>query len=227
MASFITGVRDPNGRILIEHFYDDVQPISRVEREAIASVPAPDSALRMELQLGGSAANNAPLAERIMLPALNVRGISGGNVGALAANAIPTTARASIDFRLVPRQTPANIRRLFEEHATKQGFYVVHQDPTAEERLTHPHILKLDWGQGYPASRADMSLPVSRAVVRAVEMGTGDRVYVIPTSGGSAGLYHFDEVLHTPIISVPIVNHDNNQHAASENLRLQNLFDGM
>jgi len=30
-----------------------------------------------------------------------------------------------------------------------------------------------------------------------------------------------------PAISVPIVNHDNNQHAANENLRLQNLWDGI
>jgi acetylornithine deacetylase/succinyl-diaminopimelate desuccinylase-like protein len=227
MASLIASVRDPDGKILIEHFYDDVQPISRAERVAIAAVPAPDSSLRAELQLAATEANNAPLAERIMLPALNVRGISGGNVGELAANAIPTTANASIDFRLVPRQTPANVRRLFEEHARRQGLYVVHRDPTPEERLRYARILKLDWEEGYAASRADMTLPVSRAVVRAVEMGTGDRVFVIPTSGGSAGLYHFDEVLHTPIITVPIVNHDNNQHAANENLRLQNLFDGM
>ena len=29
------------------------------------------------------------------------------------------------------------------------------------------------------------------------------------------------------MIGVPIVNHDNNQHAANENLRLQNLWDGI
>jgi acetylornithine deacetylase/succinyl-diaminopimelate desuccinylase-like protein len=30
-----------------------------------------------------------------------------------------------------------------------------------------------------------------------------------------------------PVILVPTVNHDNNQHAAEENLRLQNLWDGI
>jgi acetylornithine deacetylase/succinyl-diaminopimelate desuccinylase-like protein len=227
MANFVASLRDPDGRILIDHFYDDVQPISATERAAIATIPPPDSALRTELQLAGTEANDAPLMERIMLPALNVRGLSGGNVGALAANAIPTVARASIDFRLVPRQTPEHIRALFEAHATKQGFFVTHRDPTADERMAHTRILKLEWEDGYPSQRADMSLPVSRAVVRAVEMGTGSPVIVIPTFGGSAGLYHFDEVLHTPLITVPIVNHDNSQHAANENLRLQNLFDGM
>lgn len=28
-------------------------------------------------------------------------------------------------------------------------------------------------------------------------------------------------------ISVPIANHDNNQHAENENIRLQNLFEGV
>jgi acetylornithine deacetylase/succinyl-diaminopimelate desuccinylase-like protein len=227
VANLIASMRDDDGRILIDHYYDDVRPITQAEREAIAGVPAPDSALRVELLLGGTEANNAPLMDRLMLPALNVRGISGGGVGALGANAIATLARASIDFRLVPRQTPANVRALVEAHARTQGFFVLHRDPTPEERLAHARILKLEWEEGYPAQRADMSLPVARALVRATEMGVGDRVIVIPTSGASAGLYIFDDVLRTPIVSVPIVNHDNSQHAANENLRLQNLFDGM
>jgi acetylornithine deacetylase/succinyl-diaminopimelate desuccinylase-like protein len=166
--------------------------------------------------------------ERIMLPALNVRGISGGGVGALATNSVPTTAHASIDFRLVPRQAPWRVRALVEEHVRKQGFFVVHRDPTAEERAEHARIVKLVWEDGYPASRSDMSTPAARAVIRAVEMGgAGERVIVVPTSGGSLPLYHFVEVLGAPLITVPMVNHDNNQHAANENLRLQNLFDGM
>ena len=227
LATLIASVRNNDGRILIDRFYGDVRPMSRAERDAIATVPAPDSALRVELMLGATEANNAPLMERIMLPALNVRGISGGGVGEFAANTIATSARASIEFRLVPNQTPSRIRELFEAHVRKRGFFIVHRDPTAEERLSHAAILKLEWEEGYPAQRADMSLPVSRAIVRAVERGVGDRVIVVPTTGGSAGLYHFDEVLRTPIVSVPIVNHDNSQHAANENLRLQNLLDGM
>jgi acetylornithine deacetylase/succinyl-diaminopimelate desuccinylase-like protein len=227
MASLIASMRDNNGRILIERFHDDVVPMTRAERDAIAAAPMMDSALRADLLLAGTEAANAPLLERIMLPALNVRGISGGGVGGGAANAIPTMARASIDFRLVPNQTPQRIRSLVEAHARKQGFYIVGRDPTPTERLEHPNVLKLVWEDGYASSRADMTLPVSRAVVRAVEMGTGDRVIVLPTLGGSLPLDHFSGVLRTPFITVPIVNHDNNQHAANENLRLQNLFDGM
>jgi len=34
-------------------------------------------------------------------------------------------------------------------------------------------------------------------------------------------------VLKAPLIVLPIVNHDNNQHSSNENLRLQNLFYGV
>jgi acetylornithine deacetylase/succinyl-diaminopimelate desuccinylase-like protein len=226
-SNLIATMRDNDGRILIDQFYDDVRSPTRSERDAIALAPAADSALRIELLLKETEAKDAPLMERIMLPALNVRGIHGGGVGALAANAVPSVARASIDFRLVPRQTPARVRELVEAHVRKQGFHVLHRDPTPDERMEHARIVKLEWDDGYPASRTDMSLPVSRAVVQATEMGTGERVIVVPTLGGSAPLFHFEEILRTPMITVPIVNHDNNQHAANENLRLQNLLDGM
>ena len=227
MSHFIASLRDENGRILIDNFYDDVDAPTAAERAAIAAAPAADSALRAELLMGRTEANDARLMDRIMLPALNVRGLGGGGVGRLATNSVPPTAFASIDFRLVPRQTPARIRQLFEAHAAKQGFFLVHRDPTPEERLAHPKILKLQWEEGYAAQRSDMSSPISRAVIRAVEMGTGERTIIVPTMGGSLPLYQFVEVLHAPVISVPIVNHDNNQHASNENLRLQNLFDGM
>ena len=227
MANFVASMRDSDGNILIDGFHADVPAPTPAERDAIAAAPSPDSALRAELLLGGTEANNAPLMERIMLPALNVRGISGGAVGELATNAVPTIARASIDFRLVPRQTPARVRALVEAHARKLGYHVLDREPTPDDRMAHPRILRLNWEGGYPASRTDMSLALSRAVVRTTEMGTGDRVVVVPMLGGSLPLFTFDEVLRTPLITLPIVNHDNSQHAANENLRLQNLFDGM
>jgi hypothetical protein len=38
-------------------------------------------------------------------------------------------------------------------------------------------------------------------------------------------MYLFQGENHTPVIGVPIANHANNQHAANENLGLQNLWD--
>jgi len=40
-------------------------------------------------------------------------------------------------------------------------------------------------------------------------------------------LFMIDEILYVPTISVPIANHDNNQHSYNENIRVQNLWDGI
>jgi acetylornithine deacetylase/succinyl-diaminopimelate desuccinylase-like protein len=227
LSNLIASMRTDDGRITIAHFYDDVLPITAADRQALRSVPSVDSSLRTELLLAGTESSNAPLMERIMLPALNLRGIRGGQVGATASNTINTEARASIDFRLVPKQTPEHVRQLVEAHARAQGFWITDHDPTHDERRAHAKILRMQWESGYPATRTSMTLPVSRAVVQSVQEALGAPVITVPTLGGSLPMYEFAEVLKTPLVVLPIVNHDNNQHAANENLRLQNLFDGI
>ena len=162
-----------------------------------------------------------------MLPALNLRGVRGGAVGAAAANAVPTEATASIDFRLVPNQTPARIRELVEAHLREQGYHVVTETPDADVRRAHRRLVKLSWESGYPAVRAPMDLPFARALLKVVGDATGGTPVAVPTLGGSLPLFHFTEVLGVPVITLPIANHDDNQHAANENLRLQNLWDGI
>ena len=227
LANLIASMRDDDGRIRIAHYYDDVTPFSAAERRALAQIPAVDSAMRAETQLAATEANDAPLVERIMLPALNLRGIRGGGVGATASNTIPTDATASIDFRLVPRQTPQHVRQLVEAHLRAQGYTIVDHTPTPAERMQHARIAKVTWESGYPATRVSMDSPLAQAVARATEEALGAPIVRLPTLGGSLPLYTFESVLHAPVIVLPIVNHDNNQHSANENLRLQNLFDGM
>ena len=50
---------------------------------------------------------------------------------------------------------------------------------------------------------------------------------VTPTMGGSLPLHEFGSRLSAPIIILPLANHDNNQHAENENIRLQNLWDAI
>jgi acetylornithine deacetylase/succinyl-diaminopimelate desuccinylase-like protein len=227
LANLVAGMRDDDGRIKIAGFYDDVGPITSADRRALATVPAVDAALRDELRIGGTEAGGAALMERIMLPALNMRGFRGGAVGAGASNAIATDAKASIDFRLVPNQTPERIRSLVESHLARQGYFLVRRDPTTAERQAHSKIVKVEWDSGYPAVRTSMDLPVSRALVAAAEGAIGGPVIQLPMLGGSLPLHTFTRTLGAPLIVFPIVNHDNNQHAANENLRLQNLWDGI
>jgi acetylornithine deacetylase/succinyl-diaminopimelate desuccinylase-like protein len=55
----------------------------------------------------------------------------------------------------------------------------------------------------------------------------GAKIVVAPTLGGSVPMYLFQGDANTPVVGVPLANFDNNQHAANENLRLQNLWDAI
>jgi acetylornithine deacetylase/succinyl-diaminopimelate desuccinylase-like protein len=227
LAHLIAGLRDDEGRILIPGFYDDVRPLTAQEKKAIAALPDVETGLRKELGLGRTEGGEARLQERVMLPALNVRGLRAGDVGEAAANAIPTEARASIDFRLVPEQTPEKIKKTVEEDLRRQGWYVVAEPPDTATRLAHPRVIRAEWSLDYPPSRTDMELPISRAVVAAVSEAAGEPVIQVPILGGSVPMSLFTDTLHVPMIGVPMVNHDNNQHGINENIRLQNLWDGI
>ncbi|MCH8956384.1 M20/M25/M40 family metallo-hydrolase [candidate division KSB1 bacterium] len=224
LSDLIVSMRNTDAKILIADYYDDVRPISATERKALDESPDIDEQMRNELGLAWSEGEGR-LEERIMLPALNVRNFQSG--GEAARNAIQTEATAVLGFRLVPDQTIARVRKLVERHIRSQGFYTVTETPDLETRRTHKKIVKLQWGKGYEPFRTSMDLPVSKALTQVIEEALGEPIVKMPTAGGSLPLFIFDRILQTPLIIVPMVNHDNNQHAENESLRLQNLWDGI
>ncbi|HMG06171.1 MAG TPA: M20/M25/M40 family metallo-hydrolase, partial [Chthoniobacterales bacterium] len=152
--------------------------------------------------------------------------IESGHVGTEASNTIPTEARASIDFRLVPNETPESIKPLVERHLETQGYTIVRQPPDTATRLAKARLVKVDWGSGYPPSRTPLDLPFSRELASIMTSAGHDPVR-LPTVGGSLPMDLFQRGNNIPVIAFPIANHDDNQHAANENLRLQNLWDGI
>ena len=86
--------------------------------------------------------------------------------------------------------------------------------------------MKVEWGPGYPASRTPLDVPFSRELA-AIMAAAGHEPILLPTAGGSLPMNLFQQGNNAPVIVFPIANHDDNQHAANENLRLQNLWDGI
>ena len=227
LSELLCSMRGADGHVRIAGFYDGLEPLSADARRAIAEAPDVESELQRALAIARPEGDGERLSERLLLPALNLRGIQGGAVGAAAANAIPTGARASIDFRLVPPQTAESVRALVEAHVRGQGYEIVHAAPDLALRGAHERVALLEWGSGYPAGRTPLDAPLARAVVTAVEESLGEPIVRQPTLGGSVPMFVFQRELGAPVVGLPIVNHDNGQHAADENLRLQNLWDGV
>jgi acetylornithine deacetylase/succinyl-diaminopimelate desuccinylase-like protein len=227
LAQLLATMKGSSGRVLIEGFYDDMAPLGEAERRGVAAMPENDAELARKLGFAGPEGGGKRLAELINLPSLNVRGLRSADVGKDARTIIPDRAIASLDLRLVKNVQPERQFERLVEHIHKQGYYVTPNEPTAEERAKYARIARVAkdvWN--YPAARTPMDLPVSRAVVDTVEAATGGDVVLMPSLGGSVPMYIFEN-LRLPVIGVPIVNYDNNQHAANENLRIGNLWRGM
>jgi acetylornithine deacetylase/succinyl-diaminopimelate desuccinylase-like protein len=226
LSRLLASMKDADGRVLIDGYYDDVTPLGDLERKALAEMPVNDADLERELGIAKPEGAGKKLVELLQEPSLNIRGLSSAYVGGQAQNVVPDKAEASIDARLVKGEDP---HKKFEQIAAfikKKGYFVIDREPTIEERRTHALIAKVIDQGGYRASRTAMDLPVSKALVKVVQEATGDDTVIAPTLGGSVPMYIFED-LGLPWIGVPIVNYDNHQHSSDENLRLGHLWRGM
>src|SRR5260370_40717394 len=211
LVRLLATMKDDAGRVTIGGWYDGVEPLGEAERRAIAEAPAYDDELRSQLGLARTEGSGKSLLELINQPSLNINGISSGDVGALARNVIPTTATAVLDLRLVKgNDHQRQVERLID-HIRRQGFFVIDHDPTDAERKEHALIVKvIARSGGYNAERTRMDLPISIAVIAAVQSTSKAPIVKLPTSGGSLPLAIITEHLRTVTITVPLVNYDNN-----------------
>ncbi len=229
LASLLASMKDTAGKVTIDRFFDDTVMPGPAERAALDALPAVEDALRLELEIapGATEGRGASLAERLLLPSLNIRGMVSAAVGDGARNVIPTEAVASLDIRLVKGNDPDRMLEAVEDHVRAEGFHVVRETPDAETRRTHPRIAKIVRGSGYPAARTPLDAPAAAIAVDAARRVAGDALILMPSLGGSLPLYLFNDLLGSPVVIVPIANHDDNQHAPDENLRLANLWYGI
>jgi len=227
LAYLLTSMRDESGRILIDGYYDDVAPLSELERDAIASMPDITEGLKNELAIHTPEGDGARLEELITMPALNARGLVAGGVGGKGRNIILSTATVSVDLRIVPGQTPDKVHELVEAHIAGQGFHIVHEEPSPEILRNHEKVAKLESDDsGYTGLKTELDLPTSLRLTKLLRAIYPDLI-VTPSMGGSLPLVEFGNRLSAPIIILPLANHDNNQHAENENIRLQNLWDAI
>ncbi|MCP5110009.1 MAG: M20/M25/M40 family metallo-hydrolase [bacterium] len=226
LAQLIASMKDPDGEVLVEGFYDGIDELEESAKQAIEEAPDFALALRRELWIARSEGGDRRIEEAISLPALNVRGLLSAAVGDQARNIIPVEATASLDVRLVKGMDHRVAVERILDHIRQQGYHVTEMEPTQEVRLAFPKVCWVRRDAGYNAVRTSLDLEISQRVIAAVEAARGP-VIKLPTLGGSLPLHVFEETLGATTIVVPVANHDNAQHSHNENLRLQNLWDGI
>ncbi|HKX83036.1 MAG TPA: M20/M25/M40 family metallo-hydrolase, partial [Pyrinomonadaceae bacterium] len=228
LAKLLASMKDASGNITVKGWADDAEPLGPDELQAIKDAPQYDEELKKQLGLSYTEGSNKSLLELINQPSLNINGFKSGDVGELARNVIPVTATAVLDLRLVKGNDHIRQIEKLRKHIESQGYYVIDREPTDAERSKHPLIARFTQRPGgYNAQRTRMDLPISFAVIDAVQTVSTEPIVRMPTLGGSLPLSIIADALGRPTITVPIANHDNNQHAENENIRIQNLWDGI
>jgi acetylornithine deacetylase/succinyl-diaminopimelate desuccinylase-like protein len=229
LAQLLAGMKDQDGRVLVPHFYDGIEPLSAIEKEALARAPVNDRMLMNAFWLGHVDGAGAHLLDLINQPSLNINGLSSGQTGARATNVIPSTATADLDLRLVVGIDWRAQQQRVIDYIRSCGYFIVDREPTQQILLEHPRVAMVVRDEAsYNAVRTPMDLPIAQQVIEAVKSARKDKgVVLLPTMGGSVPLGAMERAAQTRTITVPIANYDDNQHAANENLRLQNLWDGV
>jgi acetylornithine deacetylase/succinyl-diaminopimelate desuccinylase-like protein len=226
LAKLLASMKNEKGDVTIKGFYDDVIPLTASEKKALALVPSVDDQLKSELGFKNSE-RPSKLNDALNLPSLNINGIQSAGIGKQSANVIPTKAIASIDLRLVLGNDWKRQQEKVVSHVVSQGFFVVDKEPTDEERMAYDKICMITKSDGYNAQKTSMDNPFAKRISTAVQLVSGQAPILMPTLGGSLPLYVFEKVLNTQPITVPIANHDNNQHAENENIRIKNFWEGI
>jgi len=118
LADIISKLKDKNGEIQIDGFYDDVEEMTPEMRDAYSRLPHDDEAYKNDIgikELHGEKGYST-LERSSARPTLDVNGIWGGYQKEGAKTVLPSKAGAKISMRLVPDQDPRTISKLFTDY---------------------------------------------------------------------------------------------------------------
>ena len=226
LSQLIASMKSDNGVVTIPGYYDGIS-IDDKAMEILKAVPDDERLIKARLGIKSADGVAPTLQQSLQYPSLNVRGMSSGWVGADVRTIVPSTAVAEIDIRLVKEVDPDRLIGLVKEHIENQGYFVVSDKPTQQERATHDKICRFNSSTSYLAFRTDFDSDVGVWLTSALTNTFGSEPIRHRTSGGSIPISPFVTTLNIPAVTVPTVNRDNNQHSPNENLRLGNYVDGI
>ena len=222
LAELLMLLKGPDGKVAVEGFYDDVVPLSPMEREAIQAIRPLEDVLQNEFGIARPEVDGHLLQELVNMPTLNVRGMRSGFVGEEARNIVPRMAVADFDARLVKGMDPDRTFGRILAHLERHGWTVLDHEPSLLELRMHERVVKAVKRAGFPATRTAMDSPTAQGVLRAMQRAVRHLV-VMPSEGGSLPMHLFG----MEFIGLPTSNSDCNQHTHDENLMLGFLFRGI
>lgn len=146
LCEIIAQLKDSDGVIQVDGFYDDVVPLTDEMRESARKLPFDEEAYKKELNLKAVHGEKGYTThERASArPTLDVNGLWSGYQGEGAKTVLPAKAGAKVSMRLVPDQHPDKIAELFKKHVESIAPDTVTVEVEAHHG-GHPVVIDLDY----------------------------------------------------------------------------------
>ncbi|NKF24657.1 M20/M25/M40 family metallo-hydrolase [Solimonas marina] len=225
LARLLTAFKDADGRVLIPGFYDGVH-FDAQTLAAFAAVPDDEAALLRRAGVARHDRVGDNYQQSLNYPSLNVTAMAAADIEH-PRTVIPFEASASFDIRTVPATPGARELALVRQFVEAQGYHLSDGAPTDAERAKYPLLASIAGGEGAAPLQTPLDAPIGVWATKALEGAYGEAPVRIPMMGGTVPTHGLVVGLKSPILLMPLVNADDNQHAANENLRLGNYFMGV
>lgn len=214
-ARLVASLHDHEGRVAIEGFYDDVEPLADWEREAMRALPGGEEEL---LALAGvSEGFGEPgytALERVgARPTAEVNGFGGGYQGEGSKTVLPKEAFVKLSFRLVAAQRAERILDLAEAHLRRHC-------PTGVQ-------LEIQRGHSGEAYLMDPNSASGLAARRALKKVFGREPALLREGGTIPILEDFRSILGVSPLLLALANPDNQAHSPNENFPIRNFEAGI
>jgi acetylornithine deacetylase/succinyl-diaminopimelate desuccinylase-like protein len=215
MGRIVGSFHDEAGRIRIPGFYDKV---AKLERSEIKAMHAHWDIVKDQVTEASTVdafwadSLGTPAERGTALPTLDVNGVAGGYQGAGLKTIIPAEASFKVSMRLVAKQDPDEIARLFSDYVRSFATDTVTIDV---------NILATGW----PLTM-ELDGQLVDAVMGAIKAATG-KTATLARSGGSVPIGGmFQQALKVPI-SVLGIGVGENLHSPNEYLDLKHFRTGI
>lgn len=212
LVHLLATMKNERGDITIDGFYDNVQPLTAPERQALEDLPIDVGEVKQSLGIQRlDEPQERHYFERLAAwPTLTINGIHGGYGGPGSKTVLPHEAIAKCDIRLVEAQTADEILAKVKAHVQRHA----------------PEVTVTSYG-GMDPSKTPLDSPFTEPLRQAIIAAQGAPPLLVPAKGASLPNYVFTKTLGMPVFGVPYANPDESNHAPNENMEVARFIMGI
>ncbi len=228
LAELCASLHTPDGRVNIPGFYDLVVEPEKWEREQLATLglKEKDFAAFLGIKEFHTPPGYTPFEAIRFLPTLEFNGFSGGYQGEGTKTVIPSKARVKITCRLVPGQTPDNMRETILSAIRARCPKGVTLTVT-EQHSAMPYVVIPPDRSNTPKGQSPVLAKAFRALEQAATEVWG-RPPLYLREGGSVGLIaDLKQVLGIDAVMPGLFLPEDNLHAPNEGFDLSVMQKGI